>query len=202
MLINCTQFRENHLLDEFIEMLHIYLFVVAQDQDYLNLICKDQVLYMEPKWNAQVFGKLACPVNEVGLFHFNMAAKPWHYEDCRLADIFWKYAKLTSSYGEIKEGLANYTDEQRRVDSVSGEKLVELAISEINREDNYLRIMKKNAGKSEEKLALIEHIKELEMQGRFHEDAQENPPAPPLMPEDINYLVATVPFKTKIVITP
>lgn len=36
--------------------------------------------------------------------------------------------------------------------------------------------MKKNAGKSEEKLALIEHIKELEMQGRFHEDAQENPP--------------------------
>ena len=196
MLINCTQFRENHLLDEFIEMLHIYLFVVAQDQDYLNLICKDQVLYMEPKWNAQVFGKLACPVNEVGLFHFNMAAKPWHYEDCRLADIFWKYAKLTSGYGEIKEGLANYTDEQRQVDSVSGEKLVELAISEINREDNYLRIMKKNAGKSEEKLALIEHIKELEMQGRFHEDAQENPPAPPLMPEDINYLPRSIKSKT------
>lgn len=197
MLINCTQFRENHLLDEFIEMLHIYLFVVAQDQDYLNLICKDQVLYMEPKWNAQVFGKLACPVNEVGLFHFNMAAKPWHYEDCRLADIFWKYAKLTSGYGEIKEGLANYTDEQRQVDSVSGEKLVELAISEINREDNYLRIMKKNAGKSEEKLALIEHIKELEMQGRFHEDAQENPPAPPLMPEDINYLPRSIKSKTR-----
>lgn len=196
MLMNCSQFRENHLLDEFLEMLHIYLFVVAQDQDYLNLICKNQVLYMEPKWNAQVFGELACPEEEVGLFHFNMAAKPWHYEDCRLAEYFWKYAKMTADYDAIKEGLANYTDEQRRNDSVSGEKLIQLAVSEINREDNYLRKMEK-AGKSESKLALLAHIEELEREGRFSEDAEENPPAPVLMPEDINYLPRSIKSKTQ-----
>lgn len=196
MLMNCSQFRENHLLDEFLEMLHIYLFVVAQDQDYLNLICKNQVLYMEPKWNAQVFGELACPEEEVGLFHFNMAAKPWHYEDCRLAEYFWKYAKMTADYDAIKEGLANYTDEQRRNDSVSGEKLIRLAVSEINREDNYLRKMEK-AGKSESKLALLAHIEELEREGRFSEDAEENPPAPVLMPEDINYLPRSLKSKTQ-----
>ncbi len=196
MLMNCSQFRENHLLDEFLEMLHVYLFVVAQDQDYLNLICKDQVLYMEPKWNAQVFGELACPEEEVGLFHFNMAAKPWHYEDCRLAEYFWKYAKMTVDYDAIKEGLANYTDEQRRNDSVSGEKLIRLAVSEINREDNYLRKMEK-AGKSENKLALLAHIEELEREGRFSEDAEENPPAPVLMPEDINYLPRSIKSKTQ-----
>lgn len=196
MLMNCSQFRENHLLDEFLEMLHIYLFVVAQDQDYLNLICKNQVLYMEPKWNAQVFGELACPEEEVGLFHFNMAAKPWHYEDCRLAEYFWKYAKMTADYDAIKEGLANYTDEQRRNDSVSGEKLIQLAVSEINREDNYLRKMEK-AGKSESKLALLAHIEELEREGRFSEDAEENPPAPVLMPEDINYLPRSLKRKTQ-----
>lgn len=196
MLMNCSQFRENHLLDEFLEMLHIYLFVVAQDQDYLNLICKNQVLYMEPKWNAQVFGELACPEEEVGLFHFNMAAKPWHYEDCRLAEYFWKYAKMTVDYDAIKEGLANYTDEQRRNDSVSGEKLIRLAVSEINREDNYLRKMEK-AGKSENKLALLAHIEELEREGRFSEDAEENPPAPVLMPEDINYLPRSLKSKTQ-----
>ncbi len=196
MLMNCSQFRENHLLDEFLEMLHIYLFVVAQDQDYLNLICKNQVLYMEPKWNAQVFGELACPEEEVGLFHFNMAAKPWHYEDCRLAEYFWKYAKMTADYDAIKEGLANYTDEQRRNDSVSGEKLIQLAVSEINREDNYLRKMEK-AGKSENKLALLAHIEELEREGRFSEDAEENPPAPVLMPEDINYLPRSLKSKTQ-----
>lgn len=196
MLMNCSQFRENHLLDEFLEMLHIYLFVVAQDQDYLNLICKNQVLYMEPKWNAQVFGELACPEEEVGLFHFNMAAKPWHYEDCRLAEYFWKYAKMTADYDAIKEGLANYTDEQRRNDSVSGEKLIQLAVSEINREDNYLRKMEK-AVKSENKLALLAHIEELEREGRFSEDAEENPPAPVLMPEDINYLPRSLKSKTQ-----
>lgn len=196
MLMNCSQFRENHLLDEFLEMLHIYLFVVAQDQDYLNLICKNQVLYMEPKWNAQVFGELACPEEEVGLFHFNMAAKPWHYEDCRLAEYFWKYAKMTADYDAIKEGLANYTDEQRRNDSVSGEKLIQLAVSEINREDNYLRKMEK-AGKSESKLVLLAHIEELEREGRFSEDAEENPPAPVLMPEDINYLPRSLKSKTQ-----
>lgn len=196
MLMNCSQFRENHLLDEFLEMLHVYLFVVAQDQDYLNLICKNQVLYMEPKWNAQVFGELACPEEEVGLFHFNMAAKPWHYEDCRLAEYFWKYAKMTADYDAIKEGLANYTDEQRRNDSVSGEKLIRLAVSEINREDNYLRKMEK-AGKSENKLALLAHIEELEREGRFSEDAEENPPAPVLMPEDINYLPRSIKSKTQ-----
>lgn len=196
MLMNCSQFRENHLLDEFLEMLHIYLFVVAQDQDYLNLICKNQVLCMEPKWNAQVFGELACPEEEVGLFHFNMAAKPWHYEDCRLAEYFWKYAKMTADYDAIKEGLANYTDEQRRNDSVSGEKLIQLAVSEINREDNYLRKMEK-AGKSESKLALLAHIEELEREGRFSEDAEENPPAPVLMPEDINYLPRSLKSKTQ-----
>lgn len=196
MLMNCSQFRENHLLDEFLEMLHVYLFVVAQDQDYLNLICKNQVLYMEPKWNAQVFGELACPEEEVGLFHFNMAAKPWHYEDCRLAEYFWKYAKMTADYDAIKEGLANYTDEQRRNDSVSGEKLIQLAVSEINREDNYLRKMEK-AGKSENKLALLAHIEELEREGRFSEDAEENPPAPVLMPEDINYLPRSLKSKTQ-----
>lgn len=196
MLMNCSQFRENHLLDEFLEMLHIYLFVVAQDQDYLNLICKNQVIYMEPKWNAQVFGELACPEEEVGLFHFNMAAKPWHYEDCRLAEYFWKYAKMTADYDAIKEGLANYTDEQRYNDSVSGEKLIQLAVSEINREDNYLRKMEK-AGKSESKLALLAHIEELEREGRFSEDAEENPPAPVLMPEDINYLPRSLKSKTQ-----
>lgn len=197
MLMNCVQFRENNLLNEFFEMLHVYLFVVAQDQDYLNLICKDQVLYMEPKWNAQIFGELACPLNEVGIFHYNMAAKPWHYEDCRLSEYFWKYAKLTSVYTELCEGLKRYTDEQRKNDSVSGEKLIELAVSEINRDDNYLRKIKKSNPRSREKLELIEHINQLEKEGRFEEDAQENPPAPVLMPEDINYLPKSLNSKAR-----
>ena len=43
LLINCDQFRRRNVLDKFISLLHVYNFVVTQDEDYLNLICKDHV---------------------------------------------------------------------------------------------------------------------------------------------------------------
>ena len=39
LVINCEQFRKNHVLEQFMELLPMYNFVVTQDEDYLNLIC-------------------------------------------------------------------------------------------------------------------------------------------------------------------
>ena len=47
MLINCEQFRLHFVLDKFIDYLHYYNFVVTQDEDYLNLICKDHVFWLD-----------------------------------------------------------------------------------------------------------------------------------------------------------
>lgn len=188
LLLNCKQYRNLNLLEEFIEFLHIYSFVVGQDQDYLNLIFKDHVFYMEPKWNAQVFGKLACSEAEVAIFHYNMAAKPWNYPECRFAEYFWTYAKKLSCYEEIKNNCNNYTDEQRNRDEISGQHLIELAVSEINNEDNYLRRTNNNLVKNPEMLKVLEKIKILEKEGRFTEDVFNDPPSIPLNPEDIEYL--------------
>lgn len=188
MLINCRQFRDNHLLEAFFEQLNLYTFVVAQDQDYLNLICKDHIYYLEPKWNAQVFGEMACKEKDFGIIHFNMAAKPWNYPDCRFAVYFWKYAKMTPFYDSIRDDMVGYTDEQRRRDDLSGENLVNMAIAEINNEHNYLRMMSGRDGKSEERKAILKKIEQYEKEGRFEEDVEDDPPAPVLMPEDINYL--------------
>ncbi len=38
LVINCEQFRKNHVLEQFMELLPMYNFVVTQDEDYLNLI--------------------------------------------------------------------------------------------------------------------------------------------------------------------
>ena len=46
LLINCDQFRKNNVLDQFCKLLHMYNFVVAQDQDYLNVICHNKVLWL------------------------------------------------------------------------------------------------------------------------------------------------------------
>ena len=62
LLINCKAFRENKILEKFVALLDTYTFVVTQDEDYLNLLCKDKVLWIEQQWNTEVFGVI--PVKE------------------------------------------------------------------------------------------------------------------------------------------
>lgn len=40
LLMNCQALRDTDFLERFIELVNTYTFVVAQDQDYLNVICK------------------------------------------------------------------------------------------------------------------------------------------------------------------
>ena len=56
LVINCEQFRKNHVLEQFMELLPMYNFVVTQDEDYLNLICHNKVCWLPQKWNVEVFG--------------------------------------------------------------------------------------------------------------------------------------------------
>jgi lipopolysaccharide biosynthesis glycosyltransferase len=91
------------VLDRFIDYLHDYDFVVTQDEDYLNLICKDRVHWLDQRWNTEIFGDIGFPIEEANILHYIMTNKPWHYQDCRHGDIFWKYAEKTSVYEEIKK---------------------------------------------------------------------------------------------------
>lgn len=143
LLINCDQFRKNYVLDQFVNLLHEYNFVVTQDEDYLNLICHNRVFWIKQAWNTEVFGEIKYPDSEIKILHYIMVSKPWHFEDCRFKEYFWKYAEMLSVYDEIKEVLANYTDEQRENDIASCVRLEQLAISETNREDNYLNMKNK-----------------------------------------------------------
>ena len=49
LVINCEQFRKNHVLEQFMELLPMYNFVVTQDEDYLNLICHNKVCWLPPE---------------------------------------------------------------------------------------------------------------------------------------------------------
>lgn len=197
LLINCKQFRENFVLDQFIELLHQYNFVVTQDEDYLNLICKNHVLWLDQKWNSEVFGEIITPLEEIQILHYIMVSKPWHYEDCRLGEVFWKYAKETKVYEEIRQVLADYTDEQRAEDQASGDRLYETAKREIAREDNYLKQRYAGKLKSVDRLMILEKIARYEKEGRFDEDVENDPPTKELMPEDIDYLRKKLSSKIK-----
>ena len=196
LLINCHQFRIRFILDKFIQYLHTYNFVVTQDEDYLNLICKDHVFWLDQRWNTEIFGEIPYPISEAFVLHYIMTSKPWHYEDCRHGDIFWKYAEQTSVYDEILDVLRAYTDEERERDRVSCDNLLALAVKETNREDNFLNQMNK-LKRSQDRVDILRKIEQYEREGRFDEDVEEDPPSRVLMPEDIDYLRSSIAEKLK-----
>ena len=186
MLINCDAFRKYAVLDRFISLLHVYNFTVTQDEDYLNVICKDHIYWLDDRWNTEIFGEIAFPIEEAKILHYIMTSKPWHYRDCRHGDIFWHYAKDTPVYSEMLSILESYTHEERQRDALSGENLMKLAMAETNREDNYLRRLNKT--RASDRVAIVEKIAEFERQGRFSEDVEDDPPSRMLMPDEIDYL--------------
>ena len=107
LLINCNAFRERNVLERFIQILQVYDCVVTQDEDYLNLLCKDHVKFIDQRWNTEIFGTIPYPIEEAKMLHYIMFNKPWHYETCPHADIFYAYAKKTWGTDETMASPSN-----------------------------------------------------------------------------------------------
>lgn len=197
LLINCEQFRRQKILEQFGDLLHIYDFVVTQDEDYLNLICKDHVFFLPQQWNMELFGELGAPEETFRIIHYIMVSKPWHFEDCRCKEYFWRYAKKTPVYEEILQILNSYTDEQRAEDLRSCDRLMQLAIDETNKENNYLNLKNSGKLKSKDRLKVLEKIEQYEREGRFDEDVEDDPPGRELMPDEVDYLGKKLSSKVK-----
>ena len=189
ILINSRLWREKGVLNKFLTLLGEYNFVVTQDEDYLNLICKDHVLWLDQRWNTAVTEGFEYPYepSEAYIIHYIMVNKPWHYENCRAADIFWHFAKETDVYEILRAELLAYTDSERERDRISGENLQQLAINEINKENNYQNLLNKTK-RSPDRVAIINKIAEYEKEGKFDVDVEDDPPGRELLPHKIDYL--------------
>jgi len=196
MLINCEQFRLRFVLDKFISYLHYYNFVVTQDEDYLNLICKDHVYWLDQRWNTETFGTIDYPIEQANMIHYIMISKPWHYEDCRCGEYFWEYAKQTEVYQELMDIQKAYTEEEKARDAESADKLVKLAETEIAREDNFLNRINQDK-RDKGRVEILRKIDEFERDGRFDEDVEQDPPGRMLMPDEIEYIRKTKAEKLK-----
>ena len=95
--------------EQFVDLLAKYKFVV-QDQDYLNVICKNKVHYINGSWD-----KMPCvenmPLNKINLIHYNLIWKP-QKADIPYGDEFWKYADKTEFADVLRNIRKNYTAEQ------------------------------------------------------------------------------------------
>lgn len=93
--------------------------------------------------------------------------------------------------------LESYTEEERMKDRLCCERLIQTAIHEINKENNYLNLKKNGTNKSKDRLLIMDKIAKLEREGRFDEDVEEDPPTKELLPEDIDYLRTKLRSKIK-----
>ncbi|MBQ4585202.1 MAG: 1-acyl-sn-glycerol-3-phosphate acyltransferase [Clostridia bacterium] len=200
MLINCRQFREKQILKNFLKTLDLYNFIVTQDEDYLNYLCKDHVYWLDQRWNTELTDGLEYPYDyrDACILHYIMVNKPWHYHECRGADIFWSYAEKTSVHDMLKAELDAYTDAERERDAASAKNLYQMAINETNREDNFQNQLKKN--KTQYRVQLEEKIAQYEREGKFDQDVEDDPPSRTIMPDEIDYLRKSpiAKLKTKI----
>jgi len=195
LLINCKAFRDNKILEKFMVLLPTYNFVVTQDEDYLNVLCKDKVLWLDQRWNSEAYCKIDYPESEAKVIHYIMTSKPWHYTDCQFADAFWKYAEKTSVYELIRAELEGYTDEQRANDQKTMQNLRALAVKETNRPDNFLNNLNKK--RAQDRVEVVKKIEEFEKNGTFDIDVENDPEGKVLMPDDIEYIKKTPVQKIK-----
>ena len=186
LLINAQLFREKEILRRFADRLAEYQFVVTQDEDYLNLICKDHILWLDQRWNTEVYCEFPYPIEEAKIIHYIMVSKPWHYEDCTGGDIFWRYAAQTNVYLELRDVLESFSEEEKLRDAEVMDNLLALAKQETDRDDNYQKQLN-NSVRAKDRVKILEKIAQFESEGRFGEDVEDDPPSRTLMPDEIEY---------------
>jgi len=145
LIMNLEELRKMDFENVFIGLLNRYKFTVAQDQDYLNVICKDRVYYVNKQWNKMPIEDKMFHDSDLRLIHYNLNDKPWKFDNVLYEDYFWQYAKETDFYDDIIAFKNNYSDEKKFKDQEGGKRLLLLAAAEADSDSNYYNLyVKKN----------------------------------------------------------
>lgn len=130
LLMNLDELRKFNFQEKFLYLLEKVKFSVAQDQDYLNRLCKGRVTLISHDWDVMPYVNEETKPEDIKIVHYNFAYKPWHFEDVTYNEYFWKYAKKTEFYEEILKVRESYTEEEKFQDREAEKGLVELATKE------------------------------------------------------------------------
>ena len=145
LLINTKEYVKENVESKFIDLMLAHKFEVAPDQDYLNVVCKGRVKYLDVGWNKTPIPDKDFDDKEIKIVHFKLNFKPWHYDDVRYQEAFWKYAKETPFYKDLLKMRAGYTREEKERDALAFVNLQKMADKYTNGENNYQRLIAKKA---------------------------------------------------------
>ena len=131
LLMNLVEMRKIGFGDLFVKLLSAVTFRVAQDQDYLNVICRERVKFLSDAWNFMPFKPA---VEEPMLVHFNLDSKPWQKDGVLYADEFWACADALPEGTVLRERKNAYSEEDVRRAALQTENLIATAVRESEEE--------------------------------------------------------------------
>lgn len=134
LVMNLAEMRRVQIKEQFAELLGKVTYRVAQDQDYLNVICKDKTLILAKTWNKTPM-PMADRTITPKIAHYKINFKPWKFDNLPYGELFWKYAKNTACYERLIANKENYSEESKERDKNQYIGLVRLALSEIDEKE-------------------------------------------------------------------
>lgn len=192
LLMNLDELRKFEFQDKFLYLLETVKFSVAQDQDYLNRLCKGRTKIISIAWDRMPMPTEKIKEEEIKLIHYNLAYKPWHFDNVLYKEYFWKYAEKTEYIDEIKKIKEAYTESDRYQDMEQYKKLQALAQKEcdcVGDDRRFRRTIEEDLiKKSQDRLEVLEKIKVLEQNGVFDVDVEEDPETIKLTADNVDYL--------------
>ena len=138
LLMNLKKMRQTGMEEHFLSLLNTYHFdCIAPDQDYLNAMCSGKIRYLESAWDAMpTEGKT--PMEHPSIIHYNLFSKPWCYDGVQYEEAFWKYARRSGFWEELRAFKDGYSQEAKQEDSRHMDLLLRRA-GEIPRGDTTFR---------------------------------------------------------------
>ncbi len=137
IVINTKKYREEKIQEKFVSLLNRFPFRIAQDQDYLNVLCKDRVTYFDLGWNKTSFENTAFDNKDLKIVHYKMMWRPWKYDGITYGDIYWEYADKTAFAQTLRQMKENYSDEEKAKDKVLIGNMMKMCVQEARDFHNY-----------------------------------------------------------------
>lgn len=139
LLINCRRWRNKLIAERFVDLLNRYKFRVVQDEDYLNVLCKNNVKKLNLGWNKTSYKNETFDDKDLKIIHWKINWRPWKYKDVLYEEYFWKYAKMTDFYDKLIQMRDSRTEEDFKKDDLLMENLSKMAQEDADDPNNYYR---------------------------------------------------------------
>lgn len=137
IVINTKKYREEKIQEKFVNLLNRFPFRIAQDQDYLNVLCKDRVHYFDLGWNKTSFENPAFHNEDLKIVHYKMMWRPWKYDGITYGDMYWDYANKTPFAQTLHQMKDTYSEEEKAKDKVLIGGMMKMCVQEANDFHNY-----------------------------------------------------------------